>query len=401
MNDNMVPKPANVMFYNSRFFSFYGAQKSLCRLIQYIDRERFTPIVVCPARGIFTEEIGKLDVEVRILPLPEELLMFGGVLKNSSFPQRVMQFYKSLPQTYTLVDLIRRRKIQLMHCNGLRSVLTSGWAAKLAGIPLVWHLRADESFGYLDLIGYLLSDEIITVSDGVIKAFSHRPLFRSGQKMVTVYDGLPQAGFDPTKCKGNLRREFGFENEHQVIGIVASITPRKRQDRFIEMAKAISSRYEKTRFLIVGDVAENGSVPYKQRLLSIGKELIDEGRLVFTGWRDDVAEIYASLDIFVLPSASEGLPQSILEAMCMAKPVVATNIAGASEAVLDGKTGYLVPLDDLPALVGAVENLLNDPTLRVKMGLLGRQRVVENFSDETHARNVEQVFWECLSKIRR
>jgi glycosyltransferase involved in cell wall biosynthesis len=104
------------------------------------------------------------------------------------------------------------------------------------------------------------------------------------------------------------------------------------------------------------------------------------GRLVFLGHREDVERLYAGLDLFVLSSLYEGLPYVILEAMAAGLPVVATDVAGTSDVVEDGRTGRLVPMDEAPAIAEAICELLADAGLRNAMGSAGRRRVQEQFA---------------------
>jgi glycosyltransferase involved in cell wall biosynthesis len=143
-------------------------------------------------------------------------------------------------------------------------------------------------------------------------------------------------------------------------------------------------------FVLVGDGSERASLEAQAARLGIGD------RVIFLGYRDDVAELLASCDLLVLPSLYEGLPLSVLEAMAAGKPVVATSVGGTPEAVLDGETGFLVPSRDPTALVRAIQRLLKDACLRRKMGMAGRRRVQRNFSPTQMVAGVTQMYEKLL-----
>jgi glycosyltransferase involved in cell wall biosynthesis len=386
-----------ILFHESYFDSFYGAQKGLHTLLQYMDKKRFVPLVVCPGEGVFAERIRALGVEVLIVPLPPALMVFGGSLLRQSLLRKAWDFSKLLPQVMELAGLIKRRQVRLMHCNTPRSVLSSGWAAKLAGIPLVWHLKAEDFLGFVDQFAYMISDRIITISEDVERAAKLR-FPRWKHKIVTVRDGIPLERFQ-TAVPGlaGVRRQFGFQEEHVVVGTVGSLVPRKGFEMFIEMAKTVAAECPTARFLVVGDVLRESERPYKQHLLDLGRDLVESGRLVFAGWREDMPAVYAAMDIFTLCSSSEGLGLVVIEAMASGRPTVRTMAAGANDTVVHGETGYLVSIDNTAALSAAVKELVVASGLRSRMGTAARERAFSVFPAEKMARDVERVFEECLS----
>lgn len=396
--EEKTSRPIPILFHESYFTQFYGAQVCLYRLLQYIDRGRFLPLVVCPGEGIFTEKVRALGVEVVIVPLPPELTTFGGKLLHSSALERIFQFARLLPQVWQLAKLIQSRKVQLMHCNIPRSVLSSGWAAKLTGIPLICHVRGFTPMGYLDHVVFVLSDRIVAISEDVRNVLGQRRFWRSARKFVTVRDGIPLERFASHISGQAVRQEFGFANGDIVVGTVGALAPRKGHHVFINMVKILTAECPSVRFLIVGDLSNESDLPYKQHLLSLGKDLVADGRLVFAGWRDDMPAVYAAMDIFVLASSLEGLGLVVVESMAMAKPTVRTMAAGASDTVVDGKTGYVVPVNDAPAMAAAVKKLVTDRDLRTRMGAAARDRAVSMFSVEQMVQGMERVFLESLRR---
>jgi glycosyltransferase involved in cell wall biosynthesis len=147
-------------------------------------------------------------------------------------------------------------------------------------------------------------------------------------------------------------------------------------------------------FLLAGDGPERAGLENLVQQLGIA------GRVLFLGYRQDIADLLKICDMMVLPSLYEGLPLSILEAMAAGKPVIATNIGGTNEAVIDGQTGLLVPPADPPALAAAIRKLIENPLLAGKLAAAGKEQVQREFSVETMICRVTQVYDEILDATR-
>jgi glycosyltransferase involved in cell wall biosynthesis len=392
------PRPIPILFHESYFTQFYGAQISLVRLLEHIDRDQFQPLVVCPGEGQFTARARGLGIEVVIVPLPPDLAAFGGKLLQSSNLRKACKLLRLWPQVHQLARLIGSRKIQLMHCNTPRSVLSSGWAAKLAHIPLVCHVRGYTPMQNLDRVVFALSDKIIAVSEDVGDVLAHHRYLKSTHKLVVVRNGIPLDRFDPHISGQSVRKEFGFGQDDIVLGTVGALENRKGHHTFIEMAGIVAKEFPNARFLIVGDSSDTQDTRYKNHLLSLGHDLIADGRLVLAGWRDDMPRVYAAMDVFVLASSLEGLGLVVLESMAMTKPTIRTMAGGANDTTIDGQTGYLVPIGDAPAMAAATRRLVANRDLRAQMGAAARDRATTLFSVHTMVQGIEQVFLDSLSR---
>ena len=171
-------------------------------------------------------------------------------------------------------------------------------------------------------------------------------------------------------------------------------------EELMAAAKGLVGRGYDVKVVLVGDDIYRHSRSYKERLLSLVGSAGLRDRVIFTGFREDIPELLASFDIFVLPSRSEGFGRVNLEAMAMARPVISTNIGGIPEIVLDGITGILVPPGDSEALSRAITVLLDDPHLRERMGREGRRRVEKHFSLQTHVRRIQEIYDGILERAR-
>jgi glycosyltransferase involved in cell wall biosynthesis len=182
---------------------------------------------------------------------------------------------------------------------------------------------------------------------------------------VDLYTYRPEAGDDSA-----LRDQLGLPSDGVTVCCVAEMIPRKNHAMLLEAWKSVADSEEKAHLLLVGNGRLRGSLE---------KEVLENRipRVHFLGSRDDVPAILAGSDILALPSKQEGLARCIMEAMAAGKPVVATDIRGNRDLVVDGTTGFLVKLGDIDELARSILQLVRDPELRQRMGQAGRQRVAE------------------------
>jgi glycosyltransferase involved in cell wall biosynthesis len=164
-----------------------------------------------------------------------------------------------------------------------------------------------------------------------------------------------------------------------VIGTVGRIVREKGYREFLEMAARLTAEGLAATYLVVGDSLASDRDQFGQTFRQMVAESHLSDRFVFTGMTDRVAECLAVMDIFVLASYREGFPTSVLEAMATSLPVVATDIRGSREAVVNEASGLIVPPGDSVALANAVRRLVSDPNMRIEMGKKGRAIAVERY----------------------
>jgi len=175
---------------------------------------------------------------------------------------------------------------------------------------------------------------------------------------------------------------------------VGHILPHKGYDDLVQALALVREKFPNVKCLIVGGASR---ARYLQRLLQLAERLSVRDRLVVVGFQEDVVPFLHAMDVFVLPSRTEGLPITILEAMAAGKPVVATAVGGIPEVVRDGETGFLTPPGDPDRLAEAVIRLLEAPTLATAMGEAGRKRVESEFTLDGEARQTSTVYHQVLA----
>ena len=288
---------------------------------------------------------------------------------------------------------IQQNRIQIVQTFFESSDLWAGGITKaMSSAKLIWSRR---DMGILRArkhsIAYLLlanaPDAVFTVSEQVrrhcIDVDGVDP-----NRVQTIYSGLNLSGWReidrPTKTSGNL-----------IVTTVGNIRRVKGHDLFIRAAASIAPQFPGVRFTIAGDVLEPDYFIELQQLI---RDLNLSDRFHFTGGVTNLREHLATSDIFVLPSRSEGFSNAIIEAMAASLPVVATNVGGNAEAVIDGVNGFIIPLEDPAALSAAVSRLISKPSLAKAMGKAGRSLVEEKFTAAAMMNQTTRVYRALLSQ---
>lgn len=228
--------------------------------------------------------------------------------------------------------------------------------------------------------------KIICVSESNRQQFVSQ-LDRSPHKMKVIYNGVDLERFSPAAVSADVRVELGWNPSTPVIGTVAALQEeRKGINYFLEMAASVSKCYPAARFLVVGDGGLRPALERQAAQLGISE------KVRFTGARSDIPNVLAAMQVFVIPSTFEGAPYAILEAMAMARPVVATPAGNAAEIISDRESGMLVPIADSHALTRAVTELLADPSFAAGVGSQGREVIRRRCSLDAMVDNIVSVY---------
>ncbi|OGL49586.1 MAG: hypothetical protein A3C43_06605 [Candidatus Schekmanbacteria bacterium RIFCSPHIGHO2_02_FULL_38_11] len=218
------------------------------------------------------------------------------------------------------------------------------------------------------------------------------------EKTATIYNGVDTKRFNDKVKGGIIRRNFNIEDREILIGVVGRVDRTKGQDLLIEAFASLNKRHENLRLMIVGESSLRDR-QYFYKLKDFSNSLNLRNKVIFTGYRKDIPEITAAFDIAVfpsLPSSNEGFGRSIIEAMAMKKPVVASATGGIPEVVVDSITGEIVPPNDSEKLADAIEKLVIDEKRRVSMGEKGYERVIEKFTMERNVKEIEKLYLSLL-----
>jgi len=360
-------RPLRVMFMQTDM-RIGGAEVLTTNIIRRLDRERFAPELCC------LKERGELGEA-----LAREIPVHAGLL-SGKYDLRVWP---------RLTRLLRDREIDAVITVGAGDKMFWGrLAARRVGVPVI--LSAIHSTGWPDGIGRL-NRMLTPITDAFIAvAASHGEFLANNLKLASdrvavIPNGVDTQRFAPVSDVAGIRRELGISPLDPVVGIVAALRPEKNHELFLEMSARVARQMPNARFLIVGDG------PCRATLESRARELGVDRQTRFLGSRNDVPRLLAAFDVFALTSHIEANPLSILEAMSVGRPVVATNVGSIHEAIADGETGFLVTPGDSEQFADRVLRLLGAPLASHAMGLTAREAVVRRWSLEAMVAGYERL----------
>ena len=286
-----------------------------------------------------------------------------------------------------LAQFIRAHDIDIVHAHAAKDYHLAAAAVKLASrgqLVLTRHVL----FPLKKSNRYVLKGarRVIAVSEAVAESLRKNNVI-DHSKIVVVHNGVDTDRFTES-APGDLP---------MLVGTVGHLAPIKGQDVFVRAAALIRKRRNDVQFIVVGE-DKSPEMRCRKSLESLITELGLNGIIEMTGWRDDMPSLLSSLTLFVSAARSEPFGLNIVEAMSAGLPIVATASEGASEIIDDGLNGKLVPVDDPEALAQAINDLLDDPVARTKLGRNAMVAAREHFSLARMAADTEKVYREVLSR---
>ncbi len=361
-----------------------GAEGSLMQLARNLDRSKFDVFVVCPKEGPLVQKLRDSCVDV----IPLELSHFS--LKTRSSYIRYLQ---SLVRLWWLVKKLR---IDILHCNSCRAAHWGVPLSRLLSVKTICHVRDSR---YTRATQFFLKHASGTVELVAVSAAIKRAVQSVGvreTRIRVIHNAEDVRTYRPDASVNVLAREFVCTEKRFKIGIIGRIVEWKRHIDLIEAVGSLRSKIDFQVF-IVGELWDEDSTLTKtlqDRILSLSLE----NRVIFTGFRENVREIIAGLDMVVVPSEDEPFGKVIIEAMAMSKPVIGTRSGGIPEIIEDGVSGILVPIRDPASIARAIETVALDKKFAETLGRNARNRVVASFSLEHHVANIQKLYLDGLVK---
>ena len=290
--------------------------------------------------------------------------------------------------------LFRRERFSVVHVHTPVAAIAARIAAALARVPLVFYTAHGFYFHermpwfqrwlHISLEALLapLTTELLTVSTEDA-SLARRLRFKSADHIHAIGNGVDINRFTPPSAEQRQARRdrFGLRSDAVVVGTVARLVAEKGYGELCDAFAQLAAHFPQLQLLLCGSrLPSDHAGAVEQRIQQLQRAF--PGQVVTTGALEDVEAVYEAMDIFCLPSWREGLPYTVIEAMLTGLPVVATDIRGCREQVLPEVTGLLIPPGQSAPLAAAIERLLLDPDLRLRMGARARQRALVLY-DET------------------
>jgi len=367
-----------------------------------------TILTVCTSRAWGGMEMSLVQTSVRLRARGHVVVPLCGPdspieerLRAEGFSPEIFDLWGKVHprQAWRLSRLITHRRIDLVHCDWSRDLFTLV-PALLAHrrVPLVLQkhvgvLAAKRLWVHYGL--YRRVDRVIAISDVIRRNFqAMHPI--DPAKVVTIHNGIDASRFRPdAAARARVRAELGFADDHLVVGIVGRVTPSKGHPEYLDMAARLAGDFPQARFLIVGEATRGEEDEGRAILDGIAASGLGE-RVTVTGFRRDVPDLLAGMDVFAFPSHNEAFGLALIEAMATGLPTVSSNCDGVLDIVVEGETGLMVPPRDGAKLAAAVATLLGDASLRRRLGQAGRARVLDCFTEDRMAAAMDRLYDEAL-----
>lgn len=380
--DFVLSNNLKVLFYNHSG-EISGAEISLLLMMEHL--RSVETLLVSPSGDLVERAIEKSIIVKRVR---------GYRARMSGNPLFVLrEFFGSLLAGIELRKITKKYNPDIIHANSIRSGIIANLGLLGLHKKIIWHIR---DVLPLNLVGMAIrmlarigTSYVIAISHSIASDFSVSE--NLAKKTIVIHNGIEIKEND----KISLRTEFGTSDQCFVIGVVGQIARWKRQLDAIKAFAELQSIYPNSELWIVGEPRfREDNVIYERELhkwiLTIGLN----DRVKFLGFRNDIASVMHSLDVILLPSDNEPFGRVIIEAMLANRPVVGTNAGGVPEIVVDGVTGYLVPVGGIKEMKEVLFHLAQHPELCENMGNNGMNRVTELFSIDSTVRAIEKLYEE-------
>ncbi len=316
---------------------------------------------------------------------------------------RHINIKNDLVSFFGLVRLMMFEKPQIVHTHMAKAGALGRLAAYLCRVPVIIHTYHGHVFdGYFPkwktklfvLIERLLthfSTCVITMGEEIAKELIEVYHIGSKTKVRVMYPGLELKEYlNCQNHQGTFKRKLGFTHEEILVAMIGRLIPIKNPEMFVRVASKVVQKYPLAKFIIIGGGEK------EQGIANLIKEMRLEQVVFLLGWRHDLPVIYSDVDIVVLCSRDEGVPNVLIEALASAKPVVATRVGSVAEIVQQGKSGWLVGKENEDQMTEAILSLCQNPQMRQEFGQYGREYVKNHFSKEDLIRRMEELYSELV-----
>ncbi len=354
-----------------------------------LDKSRFELTFACMSEG--GEELATSLVKI------EGLSAFS-IPMNRYNISPISDFHALL----RLAAEMRKGKFDLIHAHASKPGVLARLATIGSSIPVIYsphcfafhdgaHPLVACGIAFIErLLARFLTRKIITVADAEIE-LARRYRVGKEKQFTTIHSGINTEPFDAPLPAALLRQSMNIPMNVPLVGMVGRMSKQKNPFLFLRAAALIHNRHPQAHFILIGDG------PLKQAAKSMAADFGIADSVHFPGFRNDIPNLLSEFTIFVLSSAWEAFPLTILEAMAARLPVVATDVMGVSEIVINQRTGLLVPADNDQAMAAAIKDLLDQPVLAKKYGIEGRKRVIEHFSRAEMINQITQAYYRTVA----
>jgi glycosyltransferase involved in cell wall biosynthesis len=300
-----------------------------------------------------------------------------------------------------LRSFVRTQDVDLLCVHGYKSTVMGAWIHKTLGIPALAFSRGYTAenlkvavYQYCDRLALRLLSGVVCVSEGQRRKLASLGVRPKRSWVVHNAAQVPATLPDSDSVRSEVRRHLGLPQDARLCVCAGRLSPEKGHADLLRAIAEIGNRAPGWHFLLCGDGP--CKAPLQQQILALQLRQ----RVLLAGFRTDIQEIFQAMDLFVLPSHSEGLPNVVLEAFALGKPVIATSVGGVPEVIENGVNGVLVPPSQPGVLAEAMVDCFREPSKMAAWGQAGRRTVQTRFTFEEQNRRLETIYAEILEPFR-
>ena len=366
------------ILYTFVHLNYGGAEVGLLTTLKNIDKNRFDcSVISIEKKGIIGETIESLGFKVYYLDKK------AGILNFSILPR--------------IIRILKIEKPDILHTSLFYANFFGRIASLFSKPPVVIteerSMYTEKRFYHviIDKILSLLTDRIVVCSRSVLDFTSKQERIKN-DKFYLIYNSVDSERFDIQKSKEALRERMGYAKELFVIGAVGSLIQKKGHIFLIKALSDLIKKIPSSKLIIVGDGED------REELIRAAAFYKLSDHIEFTGARSDIPELMKIMDVFVLPSFQEGFPRTLLEAMYIGLPVIASNVSGIPEIIKDGKNGFLVAPGDLNAIIDRISLLSEDKTIGADLGSEARKTIKSGYLPKHYMDRLERLYIELKEK---
>jgi glycosyltransferase involved in cell wall biosynthesis len=371
----------NILYLHNKM-KISGGEQSLLNLWKNLNRDRFTLHLILPGPGPLEAKAKKNKLKVEFIKIPR---------------WRPQSIFKLIVAFVKLTKYCRENRIKIIHSYTPRNNILSGIVGRLLKIRIIWHER-NLIFGSEKDISKnfrFLSDCIICNSYAIAKRFKGKKGLPPNVKV--IWNGVDTKKFHPDTSDGKSCLKIQ-NNGNKVVGLISNLGKRKMPEYFIETCPYVLSEHPNTTFVIVGGEFDDDDTGRLKELRRKTDSMGISDKILFTGHRNDIADIITCFDIGVSVTEKEACSRAILELMASGKPVVAFDTGGNSELIENDVSGKLLKFGDIVGLAKSISNILKDNERKDKMGKNARKLAKSNFDIKINTQKIEAIYLE-LAKL--
>ncbi len=374
----------------SLYTQFGGGEYGLYYLLKHIDRRKFEPILVVKERGPLVEKAESFGIECIVVPFA--VVMLQQLIRPGIFG-------KNLKASFALRRIIISKKIQIVHCQDVLSLLLLLPASLTCRIKIIYNvIFFHESLRVflLDLLSLFRVRCIAVLSESIRSSIEKGSHFLK-KKVRLIYWGVDTERFRPRSAdeRKKIRQKLGLPLDKKIIGFIGRYDVWKGHHTYLDACRRLIDQRSDLLMLVVGGAMTENVVPavakYRQEVEAVMKESIGRGELIVWDHRDDVPEIMAVLDVFVCPSVREPFGLVVLEAIASGIPSVVSDGVGALEVVGGMRGVFEAKSEDAGSFADAIEKALDFNPAEMETGIMR-----ERFSWEKHVKAYENLYFEVL-----